>query len=85
MERAVADLPSGTVPFLFTDIEGSTALWERDQVAMAVPRRVEGDAGTAVTPQNPVDRSCRRIPDGTDAPVSHRIACAIRTLGYGSA
>ncbi len=29
------DLPSGTVTFLFTDIEGSTACWERDQVAMA--------------------------------------------------
>ena len=29
------DLPAGTVTFLFTDIEGSTALWERDQVAMA--------------------------------------------------
>src|SRR5215207_98789 len=28
------DLPRGTVTFLFTDIEGSTALWERDQVAM---------------------------------------------------
>jgi len=27
------DLPSGTVTFLFTDIEGSTALWERNQVA----------------------------------------------------
>ena len=25
------DLPSGTVTFLFTDIEGSTARWERDQ------------------------------------------------------
>jgi predicted ATPase/class 3 adenylate cyclase len=31
----MADLPSGTVTFLFTDIEGSTALWERDRVAMA--------------------------------------------------
>ena len=30
----MAELPSGTVTFLFTDIEGSTALWERDQVAM---------------------------------------------------
>jgi class 3 adenylate cyclase len=32
------DLPSGTVTFLFTDIEGSTALWEweRDRVATAV-------------------------------------------------
>jgi predicted ATPase/class 3 adenylate cyclase len=31
----VSDLPSGTVTFLFTDIEGSTALWERDRRAMA--------------------------------------------------
>ena len=31
----MADLPSGTVTFLFTDIEGSTALWERDRTAMA--------------------------------------------------
>jgi predicted ATPase/class 3 adenylate cyclase len=31
----MADLPSGTVTFFFTDIEGSTALWEQDQVAMA--------------------------------------------------
>jgi predicted ATPase/class 3 adenylate cyclase len=29
------DLPSGTVTFLFTDIEGSTALWERNQMATA--------------------------------------------------
>jgi predicted ATPase/class 3 adenylate cyclase len=29
------ELPSGTVTFLFTDIEGSTALWERDRPAMA--------------------------------------------------
>jgi class 3 adenylate cyclase len=31
----VPDLPSGTVTFLFTDIEGSTALWERYRQAMA--------------------------------------------------
>ena len=31
----MADLPSGTVTFLFTDIEGSTAHWERDRSAMA--------------------------------------------------
>jgi predicted ATPase/class 3 adenylate cyclase len=30
----VNELPSGTVTFLFTDIEGSTALWERDRAAM---------------------------------------------------
>jgi len=29
------ELPSGTVTFLFTDIEGSTVLWERDRQAMA--------------------------------------------------
>src|SRR4051812_10005306 len=34
MERAMAELPSGTITFLFTDIEGSTALWERDRQAM---------------------------------------------------
>jgi predicted ATPase/class 3 adenylate cyclase len=37
------DLPSGTVTFLFTDIEGSTALWERDRegMATAVERHLE--------------------------------------------
>jgi predicted ATPase/class 3 adenylate cyclase len=36
------DLPSGTVTFLFTDIEGSTVLWERDRAAMreAVDRQL---------------------------------------------
>jgi class 3 adenylate cyclase len=32
----MSDLPSGTVTFLFTDIEGSTACWEHDHQAMAV-------------------------------------------------
>src|SRR5215203_3319386 len=31
----MAELPRGTVTFLFTDIEGSTRLWERDRSAMA--------------------------------------------------
>src|SRR5688500_2876278 len=30
----MTDLPRGTVTFLFTDIEGSTALWERNRTAM---------------------------------------------------
>jgi predicted ATPase/class 3 adenylate cyclase len=36
------ELPRGTVTFLFTDIEGSTALWEQDQAAMrpAVDRHI---------------------------------------------
>ena len=29
-----AELPSGTVTFLFTDIEGSTRLWEGQRAAM---------------------------------------------------
>src|SRR5262245_5802525 len=33
-EVTMRDLPSGTVTFLFTDIEGSTERWERDRVAM---------------------------------------------------
>ncbi|MGE5090312.1 MAG: adenylate/guanylate cyclase domain-containing protein, partial [Candidatus Levyibacteriota bacterium] len=35
-----APLPAGTVTFLFTDIEGSTRLWESQQAAMqaALPR-----------------------------------------------
>ena len=39
---AMANLPSGTVTFLFTDIQGSTALWERDRVSMtaAVERHI---------------------------------------------
>ncbi len=43
-----AALPTGTVTFAFTDIEGSTARWERDRAAMqdAVrpPQRVNGIA-----------------------------------------
>src|ERR1700686_2508625 len=36
----VPTLPSGTVTFLFTDIEGSTRLWEtqREAMAQALPR-----------------------------------------------
>jgi class 3 adenylate cyclase len=30
----MAELPTGTVTFLYTDIEGSTRLWERDPAAM---------------------------------------------------
>ena len=44
-EVTMSDLPSGTVTFLFTDIEGSTALWERDRTAMAAA--VERHLGAA--------------------------------------
>ena len=32
--RAMAELPHGTVTFLFTDIEGSIRRWERSPAAM---------------------------------------------------
>ena len=32
--RVMAELPSGTVTFLFTDLEGSTRLWEQNPEAM---------------------------------------------------
>jgi class 3 adenylate cyclase len=34
------DLPSGTVTFLFTDVEGSTRLWAADSDAMSRSLRV---------------------------------------------
>ena len=34
LEWIMPDLPSATVTFLFTDIEGSTALWEQNRAAM---------------------------------------------------
>jgi len=34
MERSDHPLPTGTITFLFTNIQGSTPLWERDPDAM---------------------------------------------------
>ena len=34
-KKGEAELPAGTVTFLFTDIEGSTRLWETEAAAMA--------------------------------------------------
>jgi hypothetical protein len=40
------DRPSGTVTFLFTDIEGSTAFWERDRAGL-LPARLSAQLGVA--------------------------------------
>ena len=45
-----APLPSGDVTFAFTDIEGSTARWERDRAAMEnALRRHDAILRTAIT------------------------------------
>jgi predicted ATPase/class 3 adenylate cyclase len=35
-QKLMADLPTGTVTFLFTDVEGSTKLWEKNPKSMQV-------------------------------------------------
>src|SRR3990172_4397277 len=40
----MSSLPTGTVTFLFTDIEGSTPLWERDPKRMAAALQVHHHA-----------------------------------------
>src|SRR5437899_2055951 len=48
MPDASMRIPSGTVTFLFTDIEGSTRLWEEDPTAM----------GTALAEHDTLIRKC---------------------------
>jgi class 3 adenylate cyclase len=43
MDSASRDRPSGTVTFLFTDVEVSTALWEEDADAMAASLRMHDE------------------------------------------
>jgi class 3 adenylate cyclase len=55
----MAELPSGTVTFLFTDLEGSTRLWEEHPDAMhgALVRHDEMVRGaTATTRARPSTR-----------------------------
>jgi predicted ATPase/class 3 adenylate cyclase len=48
-QRIMIELPAGIVTFLFTDIEGSTRLWERDRAAMTrAARRHDALLGAAI-------------------------------------
>ena len=69
-------LPTGTLTFLFTDIEGSTELWERASEAMgpAMARHdalfeglVESHSGYNVRPRGEGDSRFAVFPDAVDA------------------
>jgi len=70
------DLPTGTVTFLFTDIEGSTRLWEDAEQPMrtAMVRHdeivdgiVQARNGVNVSPRGEGDSRFIVFPDATDA------------------
>ena len=68
------ELPSGTITFLFTDIEGSTRRWERQPEAMAaalarhddILRRAIESAGGEVF-KTVGDAVCAAFPSATSA------------------
>src|ERR687886_40877 len=73
---AMADLPTGTVTFLFTDIAGSTALWDQQpeaaRVALArhdglVEQIVVAHDGTVVRPRGEGDSRFAVFARATDA------------------
>ena len=66
-----AELPSGTVAFLLTDLEGSTRMWEQDPVAMKaamvrhdeiLEKTIAGQSGFRVLTDG--RRHGRRVRDG---------------------
>src|SRR5438093_10002451 len=69
-------LPTGTVTFLFTDVEGSAKLWERhpEQMRLALARHdqlieslVEQHQGVVVRPRGEGDSRFAVFPRATDA------------------
>jgi class 3 adenylate cyclase len=57
------DLPIGTVTFLFTDLEGSTRLWERppDQMRAALVRHDALVEGLVAEPAPPFAERVRAV------------------------
>src|SRR5919199_5147362 len=73
---AASQLPTGTVTFLFTDVEGSTKLWERhpDQMRLALARHdqiveslVAEHQGVVVRPRGEGDSRFAVFPRASDA------------------
>src|ERR687885_2386729 len=72
----MAELPTGTVTFLFSDVEESTKLWERhpDQMRVALARHdhlieslVEQHQGVVVRPRGEGDSRFAVFPRASDA------------------
>ena len=75
--------PSGTVTFLFTDVEGSTRRWEADPEAMrdelGLPVRWDPETGTyRIEAETP---SGEPRPEGTDLALLYR-AIALEAVSY---
>ena len=75
----MADLPSGTVTFLFTDIEGSTKLWERHPEANGKARAARHDAILRAAIEAPAAMSSRSsaTPSASPSHGSDAIAAAL--------
>lgn len=52
MDRVDRPIPTGTVTFLFSDIEGSTQRWERDSAAMQAALRRHDELLHAIVAEN---------------------------------
>ncbi len=66
-------LPSGTVTFAFTDIEGSTQRWERSATAMQAAARRHDDLMRSAIPQE----LARLTAEGAVLPPEAAIALAL--------
>src|SRR5438445_7440938 len=84
METNVAELPTGKLTFLFTDIEGSTRLWEDAPEAMKlaitrhteiVVQSVEANGGTVVRSRGEGDSTFSVFKKPVDAV---RAACGLQ-------